>query len=315
MSADDLTGPPHPDPTDDELLLADLAAGLDESLAPEPGSILLAASARRPFGNSIHAVDHVSSVDAYDRIHGVLEELLSGLTPAEWAAVVAPYGWSVRSLVAHLVEIDRYFAGVLGIGAYEIEPEAALDHVEMTRPAVDAWTADDAATLVAWRTGNETVRAALARDFGHRLDERFPFHMLHSRLDTLLVVRVFELWTHVEDIHRSIGRALAPVDPALLWRMSRIAVPAVPLGLLLHGIDLGEHTVRFVLTGPGGGTFDQPMQVGQVAGPIDLIVIADVTDFCRVAAQRLAPSDLPVEIEGDRELALRVLTGAAAFAA
>ena len=315
MSTHDLSDPDGPGPTADDLLLADLAAGVDEPVAPGAGAILLAASARRPFGSPSHAVDQLTSLQAYDRIHEVLDALLGGLSPAEWTAAVEPYGWSVRSLVAHLVEIDRYFAGTLGIATYDVDPEAALDHVEMTRAAVDAWTADDADTLAAWRASNRLVRGALAGRFDDRLQERFRFHMLHSRLDTLLIVRVFELWTHVEDIHRAIGRPLTPVDPALLARMSRIAVPAVPLGLLLHGIDLGAHTVRFVLTGPGGGTFDQPTQVGQAPGPIDLVVIADVTEFCRVAAQRLAAAELAVEIEGDPQLALQVLTGAAAFAA
>jgi hypothetical protein len=43
--------------------------------------------------------------------------------------------------------------------------------------------------------------------------------------------------------------------------------------------------------------------------------VADVVDFCRLAATRLSVKDLECHIEGDETLAADVLAGAGIFAA
>jgi hypothetical protein len=100
-------------------------------------------------------------------------------------------------------------------------------------------------------------------------------------------------------------------------------VRALPLGMLLAGYDAGGATAKVVLTGPGGGTWLQPLG-GQPAaggpdraatGAPDVTVVADVVDFCRLAAQRLDPDGLRAEIEGDAEVARKVLVAAQVFAA
>ncbi len=42
---------------------------------------------------------------------------------------------------------------------------------------------------------------------------------------------------------------------------------------------------------------------------------ATALDFCRLAAQRIAPADLDAEVEGPMDLANTVLRGASVFAA
>jgi hypothetical protein len=39
----------------------------------------------------------------------------------------------------------------------------------------------------------------------------------------------------------------------------------------------------------------------------DVVLVADVIDYCRVAARRLDPEALPASIEGDASLALKLL--------
>ena len=97
--------------------------------------------------------------------------------------------------------------------------------------------------------------------------------------------------------------------------MTRTAVRAIPLGMLLGGIDGGPHTVRLVLTGSGGGVWNQPLQLGADAGESSVTIIADALEFCRLAAQRIAPADLDAEIDGPADLAISVLRGASVFAA
>ena len=68
------------------------------------------------------------------------------------------------------------------------------------------------------------------------------------------------------------------------------------------------------LTGLGGGVFERPMAMDDNVGTPDVMITADVVDFCRLAAQRIAPQDLDASIEGDPALADLVLAAASAFA-
>ena len=62
-----------------------------------------------------------------------------------------------------------------------------------------------------------------------------------------------------------------------------------------------DRTARLVLTGAGGGTFDIPMALDSPVGPPDVLIVADVVDFCRLAARRVRPAALSATIEGDGE--------------
>ncbi len=66
---------------------------------------------------------------------------------------------------------------------------------------------------------------------------------------------------------------------------------------------------RVVLTGNGGGTFD----LGDPSRR-DTILVVDVVDYCRLAARRIAPDDLDMDVEGDRAVADRLLAAARVFA-
>jgi hypothetical protein len=97
--------------------------------------------------------------------------------------------------------------------------------------------------------------------------------------------------------------------------MTDAAVGALPLGMLLNGTDPGGRTVRIVLTGDGGGSWDQALDLGAVPGEPVLTLVADAVDFCRVAAKRLSPADLSRTEVGDADLAADVIAAAAVFAA
>ena len=85
--------------------------------------------------------------------------------------------------------------------------------------------------------------------------------------------------------------------------------------MLLGNIDGGRHTARIVLTGRGGGVWNQPLQLGGDPAEPSVTIVADALEFCRLAAQRIAPDDLNADIEGSNDLADNVLRGASVFAA
>ena len=93
--------------------------------------------------------------------------------------------------------------------------------------------------------------------------------------------------------------------------MSRVAVPSLPFGMAMSGIDAAGRTARIVLTGPGGGTWDQALDLGGTAGR--------ARGDRRGRRRRLLPAGGPSRrpgttcmpsVEGDRELAHQILVGA-----
>jgi uncharacterized protein (TIGR03083 family) len=186
----------------------------------------------------------------------------------------------------------------------------------MTRAFVATWSHRPAReVLTRWRELTTAIThhlRSLDRAAGR---QPFHFHFLDTSLSTVLITRVFEVWTHDEDIRSATGRPAVPPDAARLRRMSRIAVPSLPFGLALSGIEAAGRTVRIVLTGAGGGTWDQALGLGEVAGEPEATIVVDVVDYCRLAAKRRGPRDVDAVIEGDSELAERVLVGAGVFSA
>jgi len=162
-------------------------------------------------------------------------------------------------------------------------------------------------------TSLEASRVEAARP--GRLQERLTFAGIPFRVATMLVVRTFEIWTHTDDIRRAIGRPVDAPDAPSLTLMSNLAVNALPLGLALSGRSVAQRTARIVLTGPGGGTWDQALAVGEVAGAPDVTLVLDVVDYCRLASRRIAPDEVAVDIEGDAALGRHVLVGAGVFSA
>jgi uncharacterized protein (TIGR03083 family) len=284
------------------------------------GSVMDGARRARPAGAAVSIPPRISPVDAFARIVDDLAELLDSLAHPDWGREVVAYGWTVKGLVAHLTAIDRYLATKLGIGHAEFDATLEHDHVEMTRAAVESADRAGAAMVVeSWRSS-----AQLLVDHGSGLTSvdlqgRVGFHGLDARIATILVSRVFEVWTHADDIRRTLGRPPMSPAPDIVQEMARVAVPAIPLGMALRNDLAGGRMARLVLTGAGGGTFDQPLGLGekptgQMPGP-DVVIVADVVDFCRLAAQRVSVADLDVHFEGDVDLGHRLLAGASVFAA
>ena len=88
----------------------------------------------------------------------------------------------------------------------------------------------------------------------------------------------------------------------------------LPFAIAMRGMAAPGRTARFVLTGPAGGCYTVPLDPAEAPGEPDTTIIVDATELCRLAARRIDADDLPVTIEGDVELAGRVLASADALA-
>jgi uncharacterized protein (TIGR03083 family) len=288
--------------------------------APPPAhlgdAVLSAARGVRPIGQAIESLGGGRPADPAAAFVQTVGELASVLASADPAAVVEPYGWSVTQLVAHLIEVDLYLGRQLGLWQHEIDDRLEDDHLALTESAVRAAVKADFNTTVSrWKQVSGYLCSHITALDAEATRQRIKFHMLNSRISTVLVVRIFEIWTHIEDLCRALRREPPPLDAARLHLMTAVAVRAIPLGLLLVQIDGGQNTARIVLTGRGGGVWNQALQLGGDAGEPSVTIVADALDFCRLAAQRIAPEELSAEVEGSRDLALDVLRGASVFAA
>ena len=268
--------------------------------------VLAAARQARAVGHTVPAVPVISAAEAFSRAADALYGLLCVLDEADWRRP-ALRDLDVQGLVGHLTGVEedthRCLAGDPAV--------AGADHVESTQQAAlrQAGRAP-AETRAQWRQAAErTLR--LVSDAGD-LTEVVAMHGMQLPACALLVVRAFELWTHENDIRRAAGLPASQPDASTLRQMTKLAA-----GLLPHGAALtempGSVTVRLVLTGPGGGTWDVPIgEQPPQAAAVD--IVTDAVGFCRLVANRLTPTDLDLHVSGDAGQAAGVLAAAAALA-
>ena len=281
-------------------------AALGDAVAESPppdtrASILRAAAAR-----SRDALDPTPALLLFERQVASMTELLVDLEETEWQHPVAPYRWSVHGLIAHLLVVERYMANLVGLDVPAVGG-AVDDHLEMGASLIAAeLDGSFRRTFAAWKEQATDTIAAL-RTRPEALADQVVFHGWPVTVETLLVARAFEVWTHADDVRRATMRPLQTPLPRDLRAMSMFSLSTLPL--LVQG-DLMKGPARIVLTGSGGGTFDLDGPGEQRA----VTLVADVVDYCRTAARRIAIDELPAVIEGDREQAHALLTAARVLA-
>lgn len=295
-----------PDDTDDSAALASLFE-----------RVRTAALAARPAGRpsaaetiSVSPTEH--AVQVFRRQVSALDTTLDALPDSAWSSMTDA-AWTVHQLVAHLVTVEQYFGSILGLWHYDIPEGTEADHRAMTEAAIAQRLTQAPGDAVAeWR---RVVRLLLdAVGDGSPLPSEVTFHGLAMSPRNVFVLRAFELWTHHDDIRRSLGRALTQPPPADVRLMSSLAVRSTPLGLVLAQRNHDDRSVRVVLTGAGGGTWVVGYGAHPPAEP-DTTVIVDAIEFCRMAAQRLPIDELPMDVDGDVAFAADVCAGAQVFAA
>jgi uncharacterized protein (TIGR03083 family) len=251
---------------------------------------------------------------AYVAQNDELDTLLSGLAPADWGAPTIT-GFTVHELVGHLIGVSLHLGSLLGLQEFEV---AGRGHHEMTMPVVEhERERPPGDTLERWRAQAKLLSAPVLALTDADLDRRVDFHGIDLSLRSVIGAYVFETWTHSDDVRRALGRPLEAPGPGRMRSLCDQAVAALPLGLLIAGIDREDDAITVVLTGPGGGTWHQSLRRGEPdpTDPPATVLVADAADFCRLAAQRLAPEAIPHHVRGDEDLVRDVLLGAQVFAA
>jgi uncharacterized protein (TIGR03083 family) len=272
--------------------------------------VLDAATTARRAGRSIHGVRASELLDALRRQVDDLHDLIDGLPADAWTAPVDER-WTVHHLVAHLVAVARYASSCLGHGSFEVPPGTASQHIAMTVPMVDALVAAGVDETV--RALHDATVALVAQLDGRPLEDRIPVYGGDWAVQTLVAVRVFELWAHAEDIRRAVGLPRRDPTPGDLSLLCVVLVLSLPGGLTRNGTPHPDDTVRIVLTGTGGGTFTAKLGPAAPDEP-SASMVTEAIDFCRLAGGAVSVDQLRFDADGDVGVVLDVLAGAATFA-
>lgn len=310
---------------DDPFAAADavVAALAEQHATPPPmqlrAEMLRVARSVRAVGAAADGIEvRHSAAEVYAEVRalvaGVLEEL-ERLDPAPWSVTVPTYGWSAHELMGHLLAVERYTAALLGAGEFDAPAASLDDHLAFGRPLMDAeCRGAPSATVARWNEASlDLARHAGGMD-DVALSTQVVFNGVPLSARSLLIARGFELWAHMDDLCATAGLMRRTPRAASLRTMSDLSVSSLPLLAALAGRQPGPAHARVVLTGSGGGAWSLDIAGGGTDRAPDAVVVADVVDYCRLAARRLARDEFRVRITGNQALAEDLLAGAMALA-
>jgi len=282
-----------------------MSAGNEQVVAPPAElrvRVLDVSRQTRTPGRPAPDIPDITPAEAFSRQGHAFNATLSELDAARWRQPVLR-DLDVQGLVGHLTGVEEDMQRGL-----DGDPEVAqADHVASTQPAALRQAGrDPAQTQAEWAQAAQRTLARV-RDVTDP-DVVVPVYGLPLPLSMWLVVRAFELWTHENDIRRAVGLPDSVPDPATLRLMTDLVAGVLPLAGATTGLDQ-PISLRLVLTGPGGGTWN--VRLGQPdQEPVPMRIVTDAVAFCRLAANRAAPADLDLDLAGDPGQAGLVLAAA-----
>ncbi|QYC40386.1 hypothetical protein Nocox_13850 [Nonomuraea coxensis DSM 45129] len=216
----------------------------------------------------------------------LMDDLLAGLRGEQWRAPVARHG-TVEGLLEHLTANDAAIARFVGAPA---APAGASPHRR--------WRDQAGALLERVSAGSEVLLGVEVGLAGVR-PARGP-------LRQALVQRMFETWTHADDIRAATGRSRAAPRAVHVRQIAEFALALLPRAL--RGPRRAV-AATVVLTGTGGGTWTIPLS--RASGHVAVLMSAEAVDFCRLVAGRWPPEAFPYAAEGEPGLARDLVHAAA----
>jgi uncharacterized protein (TIGR03083 family) len=242
-----------------------------------------------------------------------LDDLLTELPDDAWSTPSPLPGWDVRANVAHVIGTEAWL-----LGEQPPEPDGvAPDHVrnpigELNEQWVAGLRDETPADLLA-RLRDVTGRRladldAMSDQEWHAVGFTPAGEDAYGRF---MQIRVFDCWMHEQDIRAAVGRPGHDDGVAVETTLDEIANA---LGYVVGkraGATPGS-SVTFELTGPAGRTIhvlvaDRATVVPSLDGPATTTIRLPVVAFTRLAGGRADARPEDATVEGDAELAARVL--------
>jgi len=245
--------------------------------------------------------EHPDPAEVLLRQRRRLADVLAGLDEAQWSTPSRCEAWDVRGVIAHLVDVDRFWTFSIGAGRAG-EPTrflATFDPVVTPPQLVDAMAdVDPAAMLETFRSGIDGVAAALADldDLGWDTPAEAPPG--HIPLRALVLHALWDGWIHERDIVVPLG--LTPVEePDEVTACLLYAAALGPAFAACAGSDR-EATLVVEATDPAtcvvvGIGPDVTASLGGAA-PADAVVVrGDAVDLVERLSLRAPLPSLPAE--------------------
>lgn len=234
-----------------------------------------------------------------------LDDVLVGLSDADWEAPTPAQGWAVRDQISHLAYFDE--AAVLAA----TEPErfrGEADRLKALGPGFPDVVAEqqrhlEVPELASWF---RSARSQLLLTFGG-LDakSRMPWFGPDMSVPSCVTARLMETWAHGQDVFDTFGLDRVPTNR--LRHVAHLGVQTRGFSFALNGRPVPEIPVRVRLQAPDGGEvweWGDDSAIDRVEG--------DALDFCLVVTQRRHLVDTGLQVRG--AVATEWLSIAQAFA-
>jgi uncharacterized protein (TIGR03083 family) len=260
-----------------------------------------------------HVVDLERYVDAFEQAVRSVLSLATELDETDWHRPTELPGWSVHDIVAHLAAGERELLGepppaLVAYGAH-VRDEFG-QHMER---GVAARRAVPSADVVAELAASLAERLPQMRAM--RAADPPPVTVAGKNWDTteLLRNRAFDAWMHEQDVRRAVTRPGNLGGPGSLVTQEML-VGALPVLFARRAGAVAGQSLRLESTGVRSFIVD--VAVGPDGrGAVSRVPLVEPTatvraeweTWVRLLGGRMSPADAVVEVEGDRELAQRVL--------
>lgn len=217
-------------------------------------------------------------------------------------------GWSVKDVIAHLVHLEE----ALVTGEDIVTKGGSNLGSDYTELGVEAYRKYSVGELLERLTDlgvkrREQVARQLAKD---TLDPKRIVNSLGWDYETLLRNRAFDSWVHEQDLRKVLGLPFRfkAIGATISFNMFAASLPMV-VGKRAK-VPAG-HAVRFVVTGDFelDRTFavDENGRAGASEAQADTTISMTEAEFFQLMAGRAEPQELSVKVNGDEEIAGRVL--------
>jgi uncharacterized protein (TIGR03083 family) len=263
-----------------------------EERSPDPrlrDSVLATARSRRA---------PATPTSLYREVVADVGALIGTLAGADWEQPTV-HDWALLDLVAHLAASEELIADLL-----EGHRDAVTIDDLLTATAEARARGDAPEVVVAeYRSAAERVLAHpdTQPDAPRR---RVAYGYTEVSVATMLVTRALEVHVHACDIRWALDRPLVFPSPGSYRLMTELGIRVWPLALALGGRSHSGKAARLVLEGVGGGEWTIPLHPGETPGEPDVTIIADVVDFCFLAADRRRPDEIAVVVDPPEARAL-----------
>jgi enediyne biosynthesis protein E11 len=223
---------------------------------------------------------------------GEVDQLLDGLSDADWTRPTPAPGWTIADQVAHLAFIYR----LAGTAASDPETFKAMT----SKVSAANFEAVVNGALAEFRNDPPEVlrnRFRAERDASIKAlaaappDRPVPWLVRPLPPAVLASAGLMEAFAHGQDIADALGITRVRTDR--LWHLAWFATLTWEFGYQARGLETPDVTFRYELTAPEGGTWEfGPATAEQrITGPAE--------DFCLLVTRRRHRDDLAVTAVGD----------------